>query len=66
MTSKLSSAALVFVATLVLGVTAAFAAQSAASADPGVTATSVLLGGTTPLSGSASASHSQYSPSLST
>ncbi len=55
MTRKLSSAAFALAAALVLGVTAAFAAQSAASADPGVTATSVLLGGTSPLSGSASA-----------
>jgi branched-chain amino acid transport system substrate-binding protein len=55
MTRKLTSAALVSAAALVLGVTAAFAAQSTAGADPGVTPTSVLLGGTSPLSGSASA-----------
>ncbi len=55
MTKKLSLACLVLTAALALGATAAFASQSGASADPGVTATSVLFGGTSPLSGSASA-----------
>ena len=55
MTRKLTSAALISAAALVLGVTAAIAAQSTVGADPGVTPTSVLLGGTSPLSGSASA-----------
>jgi len=55
MIRKLSLSSLVLTATLVLGVTAAFAGQARTSADPGVTATSVLLGGTSPLSGSASA-----------
>jgi ABC-type branched-subunit amino acid transport system substrate-binding protein len=55
MTRKLTLTLAVVAASLALGVTAAFAASSSSSADPGVTASSVLLGGTSPLTGSASA-----------
>jgi branched-chain amino acid transport system substrate-binding protein len=48
-------ASLALVAVLLAALPAAFAATGRRSADPGVTATSVLLGGTAPLSGSASA-----------
>jgi branched-chain amino acid transport system substrate-binding protein len=48
-------ASLALVAVLLAALPAAFAATGRSSADPGVTATSVLLGGTAPLSGSASA-----------
>jgi branched-chain amino acid transport system substrate-binding protein len=46
---------LALVAVLVAALPAAFAGTGRSSADPGVTATSVLLGGTAPLSGTASA-----------
>ena len=52
MRSKLVLAPMVAAAALVLGAAAAIAATAA---DPGVTSTSVLLGGTSPLTGSASA-----------
>ena len=55
MTRKLALTCLALAAALVLGVTAAFAGLAKSSADPGVTPTSILLGGTSPLSGSASA-----------
>ncbi len=55
MTRKLALTCLALAATLVLGVTAAFAGLARGAADPGVTPTSILLGGTSPLSGSASA-----------
>jgi branched-chain amino acid transport system substrate-binding protein len=55
MTRKLGLTCLALAATLVLGVTAAFAGLARGAADPGVTPTSILLGGTSPLSGSASA-----------
>jgi branched-chain amino acid transport system substrate-binding protein len=48
-------ASLALVAVLLAALPAAFARTGQGSADPGVTATSVLLGGTTPLSGTASA-----------
>jgi len=47
-------ACLALVASLALGVTAALAGTARSSGDPGVTAKSILLGGTAPLSGSAS------------
>jgi branched-chain amino acid transport system substrate-binding protein len=43
------------VGVVLAGVTAAFAQTASRAADPGVTPTSILLGGTTPLSGVASA-----------
>lgn len=55
MIGKITLACLVTSASLVLGATAAFAGPGGATADPGVTPTSVLLGGTSPLSGAASA-----------
>ncbi len=55
MTRKLGLTCLALVVTLVLGATAALAAASRGTADPGVTPTSILLGGTSPLSGPASA-----------
>jgi branched-chain amino acid transport system substrate-binding protein len=55
MTRKLGLTCLALAATLVLGVTAAFAGLARGAEDPGVTPTSILLGGTSPLSGSASA-----------
>ncbi|HET9242912.1 MAG TPA: ABC transporter substrate-binding protein [Gaiella sp.] len=55
MTKKLALTLFALVAALALGATAALAAQDRAGADPGVTSTSVLLGATAPLSGSASA-----------
>jgi branched-chain amino acid transport system substrate-binding protein len=55
MTRKLVLMCLALAAALVLGVTAAFAGTAKGAADPGVTDTSILLGGTSPLSGSASA-----------
>ena len=55
MTKKLALALLALVASLALGATAALAAQIRSGADPGITATSIHLGATSPLSGSASA-----------
>jgi branched-chain amino acid transport system substrate-binding protein len=54
MTRKLGFALLALALALVLGGTAALAATTRPTADPGVTPTSVLLGGTAPLTGSAS------------
>jgi branched-chain amino acid transport system substrate-binding protein len=55
MTKKLALSLLALVATFALGATAALAGQSRSAEDPGVTSTSILLGATSPLSGSASA-----------
>lgn len=55
MTRKLALSVGALVTTLVLGATAAVAATAGATDDPGVTPTSILLGTTSPLSGSASA-----------
>ena len=55
MTKKLALSLLALVATLALGATAALAGQGRSAEDPGVTSTSILLGATSPLSGSASA-----------
>jgi len=55
MTRKLFLTLLALTAALALGATAALAATSAPTTDPGVTSTTVLLGGTAPLSGSQSA-----------
>ena len=55
MTKKLALSLLALVATLALGATAALAGQARSAEDPGVTSTSILLGATSPLSGSASA-----------
>jgi branched-chain amino acid transport system substrate-binding protein len=55
MTRKLALTCLTLTAALALCVTAAIAGTTAAAADPGVTPTSILLGGTSPLSGPASA-----------
>ena len=55
MTRKLAFALAALALTLAVGVTAAFAGTSRTGADPGVTSTSILLGATSPLSGTASA-----------
>ncbi len=55
MTKKLALALLALGASLALGATAALAAQIRSGADPGITPTSIHLGATSPLSGSASA-----------
>jgi branched-chain amino acid transport system substrate-binding protein len=55
MTRKIAFALTALVLTLVSGVTAALAGTTRSSADPGVTPTSILLGTTSPLSGTASA-----------
>ena len=55
MNRKLTVTPLVLVVALALGVTAAIAGTVRGGADPGVTADSILLGGTAPLSGPASA-----------
>ena len=55
MTRKLALTCLALGAALALFVTAALAGTTAGAADPGVTPTSILLGGTSPLSGPASA-----------
>ena len=55
MIRKLALALTAFATTLALGGTAALAGPSHATADPGLTATSILLGTTSPLTGSASA-----------
>jgi branched-chain amino acid transport system substrate-binding protein len=55
MTRKLALTCLALGAALALCVTAALAGTTAGAADPGVTPTSILLGGTSPLSGPASA-----------
>lgn len=55
MTRKLAFALTALALTLATGVTAAFAGTGGAAADPGVTATSILLGTTSPLTGPASA-----------
>ena len=55
MIRKLALALPVFALVLALGAGAAVAGSSRTEADPGVTATSILLGTTSPLSGSASA-----------
>ncbi len=54
MQRKLTSTVLALVAMLVLGATAAIAATVRGGSDPGVSSTSILLGGTAPLTGSAS------------
>ena len=54
MNRKLTLTCLALLASLVLGVTAAMAGAVRGSEDPGVTADSILLGGTAPLSGPAS------------
>ncbi len=54
MQRKLTSTALALVVMLVLGATAAIAATVHGGADPGITSTSILLGGTAPLTGPAS------------
>ena len=54
MQRKLTSTILALVAMLVLGATAAIAATVRGGNDPGVSSTSILLGGTAPLTGSAS------------
>lgn len=51
MNRKLTAACLALVVSLALGVTAALAETARSSGDPGVTATSILLGGTVPLTG---------------
>jgi len=51
---KLTLACLALVASLALGVTAALAGTARPAGDPGVTANSILLGGTAPLTGLAS------------
>ena len=55
MTRRLAFALTALVLTLATGVTAALAGTSRSSVDPGVTPTSILLGTTSPLSGTASA-----------
>jgi branched-chain amino acid transport system substrate-binding protein len=55
MSRKLALACLSLAAALALGVTAAFAGTVKGGSDPGLTSTSILLGGTSPLSGPASA-----------
>jgi branched-chain amino acid transport system substrate-binding protein len=55
MTRKIAFALTALVLTLAVGVTAAFAGTGRSSADPGVTSTSILLGTTSPLSGTSSA-----------
>ena len=55
MTRKFAFALTALALTLATGVTAAFAGTGGAAADPGVTATSILLGATSPLTGPASA-----------
>ena len=54
MTRKLSLTLLALTVALALGATAAFAATAGTTGDPGVTPTTVLLGGTAPLTGSQS------------
>lgn len=55
MTRRLAFALTALALTLTVGVTAALAGTSRASEDPGVTASTILLGATAPLSGPASA-----------
>ena len=55
MTRKLSLTLLALTVALALGATAALAATARSTNDPGVTPTTILLGGTAPLSGSQSA-----------
>src|SRR5262245_4518311 len=55
MTRKVALALAAIAAALVLGATAALAATGRSNDDPGVTSTSILLGGTTPLTGPYSA-----------
>ena len=55
MIRKLALALTALASTFALGGTAALAGSSSATADPGVTATSILLGTTSPLTGTASA-----------
>lgn len=55
MRGKLALTCLALAAALALGVTAAFAGTVRGASDPGLTATSILLGGTAPLSGPTSA-----------
>jgi len=52
---KLTSTSLALIATLVVGATAAIAGTVLSRSDPGVTSSSILLGGTAPLTGLASA-----------
>ena len=54
MNRKLTFTCVALAASLALGVTAAIAGTARGTADPGVTADSILLGGTAPLSGPAS------------
>ena len=55
MNPKLTITCIALAASLALGVTAAIAGTARGAADPGVTANSILLGGTAPLTGPASA-----------
>ncbi len=55
MRRKLALACLSLAAALALGVTAALAGTVGGASDPGVTSTSILLGGTSPLTGASSA-----------
>jgi branched-chain amino acid transport system substrate-binding protein len=55
MTPRLGFAMLACALALAIGATAALAATTGPAADPGVTPTSIVLGGTAPLTGSASA-----------
>jgi branched-chain amino acid transport system substrate-binding protein len=55
MTPRLGFAMLASALALALGATAALAATTGPAADPGVTPTSIVLGGTAPLTGSSSA-----------
>ena len=52
---KLMLTAIALVASLVVGATAAIAGTARSSSDPGVTSTSILLGGTAPLTGPSAA-----------
>jgi ABC-type phosphate transport system substrate-binding protein len=52
---KLMLTAIVVTASLVVGATAAIAGTARSSSDPGVTSTTILLGGTAPLTGSSTA-----------
>ena len=54
MNRKLTSACLALVASLALGATAALAGTARGTSDPGVTSSTILLGGTAPLTGLAS------------
>src|SRR6188508_308112 len=55
MTRRMAAACLALVMSLALGVTAALATSAQPASDPGVTSTTILLGGTAPLTGPATA-----------